>query len=83
MSQLYSVEMYREAYMLAAVDLKRAWDRKSSKTTKNTPNYIVGDLVLLKNCTNKIWDAKYSPNFMICKVVYNGVYDFQNPLGHI
>ena len=46
-SSLLSVEMLREAYMLAAINLKRVRDRQLMKRRKEIPKFKIGDLELL------------------------------------
>ena len=42
-SSLLSMEVLREAYMLAAINLKRARDKQHIKKTKDTPKFKVRD----------------------------------------
>ena len=52
-SSLLSVEMLREAYMLAAIHFKRTRDRQPSKGTKKISKSKVRHLVLLKITRDK------------------------------
>ena len=45
--------------------------------TKELPKFKVGDLVLMKNHKNQTWDAKYLPNFRICKTMNDRAYDLK------
>ena len=53
-SSLCSLEMLSEAYMLAAVNLKRARDRQPNKVIKAKPIFKVGNLVLGRNFKKQI-----------------------------
>ena len=82
-SILLSLEMLREAYMLAAVNLKKARDRQPKKVTNIFPNFKVSGLVLLRNHKNHTpWDARYMSSYHICKVINDRAYDLQDFSGH-
>ena len=56
--------MLKEAYMLVAIQLKKARDGKSNKVTKEIPKFKVSDLVLLRNHkTHTTLDARYMSHF--------------------
>ena len=69
--------------MLAAVNLKRARERQPRKTTIEIPKFKVGDLVLLKNHKEQIWDTIYIPNLRIFKCINDRANDLQHPSGHV
>ena len=48
-SSLLSIEMLREAYMLAAIHLKRARDKHPIQRTKDSPEFKGRDIALLWN----------------------------------
>ena len=75
--------MLREAYLLAAINMKRARDRQPNKKTRDLSKFKVRDLVPLKNHKEQKWDAKYMPNFCICKAIKNRAYELQGPCGHV
>ena len=72
-SSFISIDLLRDAFMLAAINLKRAGGRPPVKRT----TFKVRDLVLQKNHKKQNWDNKYMPNFDICKVVNDRAYDQQ------
>ena len=57
-SSLLSGEMLREAYMLAAIYLKRAGDKQPTEKTKDPPKFKVRDLLFLKNHKKQTWGNK-------------------------
>ena len=80
-SSLLLKEILSEAYMIAAIiNLKRARDKQPIKKTKDSTKF---KLVLLKNHKKQTWDTKYMPNFHICKVINDGIYDIQDLTGHV
>ena len=83
-SALFLLEMLREAYMLASVNLKRAKNRQTNKMTRKITNFKVGDFWLLMSHNKQSqWNAKYVSNFQICKIINDWAYYLQDPSGHI
>ena len=69
--------------MLPAGNLTRARDRQPTKKTKDLPRFKIRGLLLLKNHKKHNWDAKYMPNFHICKVISDRANDLQDPTDHV
>ena len=74
-SPLLSIDVLREAYMLDAVNLKRAKVTQPNKRTNEIPKFKVGDLVLLGNHKKQTKDAEYTYNFRICKITNERLHD--------
>ena len=82
-SSMMPLKMLREAYMIAAVNFKKAQDRQLGKKVKDIPEFKVGDLALLKNHKKSHpLDAKYISNFRICKDINDRVYDLHDTPGN-
>ena len=68
--------------MMAAIISKEQEINNPFREQKTLLKFKVRDLFLLKNPKKQTWDPKFMPNFYICKVINDRVYDFQDPPGH-
>ena len=60
----------RQAYMFAALNTKESCSKQNKDKYDNIPQYKIGDLVMIENFGKKSnWDAKYTPNFRIIRLI--------------
>ena len=79
------LDLMREVYMTAILNLKMSRDRCPLPSAPSTPKTIkVGDLVLLKNYTRQNpFDSKYIPNYRVSSLVCGNAVDIQDPAGRV
>ena len=79
------LDTMKEIYMMAALNLKMAWDRSPSPTKDPSKiNFKIGNMVLLRNHTFKhSFDSKYKPSFWICKKISDKTFEVQDNLGKV
>ena len=75
-----SVEMLKEAYMLAVINFKRPLDRQARTKIQK---FKVVNQVLLKIHKKQILDPKYTPKVSISRDINDRAYDLQDPSDHM
>ena len=48
------LDKLRQAYMLAALNMREAWSKETKQKYDDVPNYKIGDLVMIKNFNKKL-----------------------------
>ena len=79
------LDIMREVYMLAVLNLKMSHDRYPPPMGNPCSNEIkIGDLMLIKNQTPQSpFDARYKPSYRIIKKISDKSFDMQDPTGKV
>ena len=76
------LDKLRQAYMLAALNMREAPSKQPKQKYDDVPNYKIGDLVMIKNFDRKsTWDAKYIPNFRVVLLIGSRQLEVSDPIG--
>ena len=76
------LDKLRQAYMLAALNMRGAWSKQPKHKYDNVPIYHIDDLVMITNFDTKSnWDAKYIPNFRVVHVIGSPQLEVSDPMG--
>ena len=78
------LDKLRQAYMLAALNMKAAHSMQIKQKYDDVPNYKIGDLGMTRNFDKKSnWDAKYIANFRVVCLIGSRQLEVSNPTGRI
>ena len=70
--------------MLAALNIKDTCTKQSKEKYDDVQNYIIGDLVMIRNFDKKSkWDVKYIPNFRIVPLIGSRKLQVADPTGRL
>ena len=82
---LLSLQMFRETYILVAVNCKKARDKQPIKEDKRSPppKFKVRDIVLIKNHKQTSLGYKIYAQLLYMQVINDRAYALQDPTGHV
>ena len=78
------LDKLRQAYRLAALNMREVHSNQSKQKYDNVHNYKIGDLVMIRNFDKKSnWDAKYIPTFKVVCLAGSRKLEVSDPSGRI
>ena len=78
------LEKSKQAYMLAALDMREAHSKQSEQKHDNEPHYKIGDLDVIRHSEKKSnWDAKYVPNSRVVHLIDSKWLEVSDPIDRI